>query len=349
MSLLELTDRSKREGTGEAPDASDRLAHRTRLFEQMAFLGCATLALLSVFHFTMEMYALAVLQFPILFINIINLVSQRYHRRLELAMNVMLGTMFIVLLGTAMIGGVVNSGILWLPLYPILVFLLLGKGAGIYWVITYNIAIFSLFIAELNGFNATPFEADFVIYVFISTMVMSSLVYIYENQREKLVDELELERIRAEEASRTKSEFLANMSHEIRTPMNGIIGLTSIILEGNLSKENRHYAELLQSSSETLMGLINDVLDISKIEANKVDIAYQSVDLAKLINALMSLLKPGADAKEIGLETHLNDELPKSLMLDPLRLRQIVLNIVGNAIKFTHEGEIRLTVDIQDG
>ena len=98
MSLLELIDRSNREGAGEVPDASDRLAHRTRLFEQMAFLGCVTLALLSVFHFTMEMYALAVLQFPILFINIMNLVSQRYHRRLELAMNIMLGSGFIALL-----------------------------------------------------------------------------------------------------------------------------------------------------------------------------------------------------------------------------------------------------------
>ena len=149
MSLLELIDRSKREGAGEVHDASDRLAHRARLFEQMAFLGCVTLALLSVFHLTMEMYALAVLQFPILFINIINLVSQRYHRRLELAMNIMLGTMFIVLLGTAMIGGVVNSGILWLPLYPILVFLLLGKGAGIYWVITYNISCSDSLDADL--------------------------------------------------------------------------------------------------------------------------------------------------------------------------------------------------------
>ncbi len=349
MSPLGLIDRSKQGVKEDEPATSERLAHRIRLFERMILLGCATVALLSVFHLMEGMSTLMTFQLPILFLNIVNLMLLRYHRQLELAINIMLASVFLILFGTAMIGGIANSGILWLPLYPILVFLLLGKGGGVYWVISYNFAVFFLFIAELIGFDLTPYPANFVIHVSVSTLVMSFLVYIYENQRAKLVDELELERIRAEEANRTKSQFLANMSHEIRTPMNGIIGLTNIMLKEDLSKECRQHAELIQVSSETLMGLIDDVLDISKIEAHKFEIQSQEVELPKLIGELMGLLKPGADAKGLGFEAHLVDEIPEWVMLDPLRLRQILLNIVGNAIKFTHEGEVALIVEKSSG
>jgi len=348
MSPLGLTGASRQGGKGELLVESGRLEHRIRLFERMVFVGCAIVVLLSVAHFLEGMYTLLALHLPLLLINIVNLVLLRYHRQLELAINIMLGTVLVVLLGTAVIGGISNTGILWLPLYPILVFLLVGKGGGVYWVVIYNFMAFFLFISELIGFDITPYKADFVLYASISTMVMSFLVYIYENQREKLVDELELERVRAEEANRAKSQFLANMSHEIRTPMNGIFGLTKIMLKGELSRESRQHAELIQTSSETLMGLINDVLDISKIEAHKLEISYQSVELSKLITELMGLLKPGTDAKNIRLKYERADDIPKWAMLDSLRLRQILLNIVGNAIKFTHEGEVSLIVEMSN-
>lgn len=349
MNQLGFPDSLKQIVQNAEPVTSDRLEHRIRLFERMVFLGCAIVTLLSVVHFLEGMYALLALHIPILLINIVNLVLLRYHRQLALAINLMLGTAFILLLGTAVIGGLANTGILWLPLYPILVFLLVGKGGGVYWVVSYNFAAFFLFISEQIGFDVTPYESDFVLYASISTLVMSFLVYIYENQREKLVDELELERIRAEEASSAKSQFLANMSHEIRTPMNGIFGLINIMLKGELSRENRQHAELIQSSSETLMGLINNILDISKIEAHKFEISYQAVELSKLIKGLMGLLKPGADAKNINLKWELVDDIPEWVMLDPQRLRQILLNIVGNAIKFTPEGEVALIVEKGNG
>ena len=345
MSPLGLTGASRRGGKGELLVESGRLEHRIRLFERMVFLGCAIVALLSVAHFLEGMYTMLALHLPLLLINIVNLLLLRYHRQLELAINIMLGTVFVLLLGTAVIGGISNTGILWLPLYPILVFLLVGKGGGVYWVVIYNFITFFLFISELTGFDITPYQADFVLYASISTMVMSFLVYIYENQREKLVNELEFERIRAEEANRAKSQFLANMSHEIRTPMNGIFGLTKIMLKGDLSRESRQHAELIQTSSETLMGLINDVLDISKIEAHKLEIISQAVEMSKLIKELMGLLKPGADAKSISLKCEMADDISEWVMLDPLRLHQILLNIVGNAVKFTHEGEVTLIVE----
>ncbi|MCW8983089.1 MAG: ATP-binding protein [Gammaproteobacteria bacterium] len=325
--------------------SNERLAHRIRLFEGMVFLGCLTVSLLNVAHFLGGLHFLVAFQLPLLLINIGNLVLLRYHQKLDLAINVMLGTVFLVLIGTAMIGGIANTGGLWLPIFPILAFLLVGKGGGVYWVISYNIAVLSLFIGELTGFDVTPYPVDFVVNVMVSTLVMSLIVYIYENQRQRLVDDLEVERIRAEEANRAKSHFLANMSHEIRTPMNGIIGLTNIMMRDDLSSESRRHAELIQVASEGLMGLIDDILDISKIEAHRIDITYQAVELPKLIEELVGLLKPEADAKGIKLESQLADGIPECVMFDPLRLRQILLNIVGNSIKFTHEGEVSLSVE----
>jgi signal transduction histidine kinase/ActR/RegA family two-component response regulator len=329
----------------KAAATCNRLEHRMRLFERMILLGCLTVSMFIVLHVMEQMYTLAAFQTPILLLNVVNLLLLRYHQRLEVAINIMLGSVSIFLIGTAMIGGLADTGILWLPIYPILVFLLVGKGGGVYWVVGYNIAIFGLFIAELLGFDLTPYGTDFALIVSASTLVMSLIVYIYESQRQLLVEELEVARIKAEEANQAKSQFLAKMSHEIRTPMNGIIGLANIMMRGELSQESRHHAELIQTASETMMELIDDILDISKIEAHKIDICYQPVALLKLVTDLMGLLQPGTDAKGIKLEWQLADGIPEWLMFDPLRLRQILLNILGNATKFTHKGEITLTVE----
>lgn len=148
----------------------------------------------------------------------------------------------------------------------------------------------------------------------------------------------------AEEASRAKSVFLANMSHEIRTPLNAIIGFSELLLETPLSEIQKQYAQNACQSGSLLLDIVNDVLDLAKIEAGKLELDPQATDLARFIDETTSLLAGQAAQKGLSFILDKSPELPAWLMLDPLRLRQVILNLLGNALKFTPSGYIRLAL-----
>ena len=170
-----------------------------------------------------------------------------------------------------------------------------------------------------------------------------------ERTLELQVVELDRARRDAEEAARAKSAFLAGMSHEIRTPLNAVLGAAGLMSDTRLDGEQRRYVEAMRTSGEALLALINDILDLSKLEAGRIELELMEIDPAEVIEGVFDILAPHAGAKRIAFGAVLARDLPRTVMGDPGRLRQILLNLAGNAIKFTETGGVALEISRRDG
>lgn len=163
-------------------------------------------------------------------------------------------------------------------------------------------------------------------------------------QKRLFEEELKKAKEEAESAVKIKSQFLATISHEIRTPMNGVIGMTDLLLSTTLNNEQQDYVETIKSSGELLLSLINDILDFSKIESGKLKLENHPCNLRKCIEEIVSAFAPMAESKKLKIKSHISEDVPNSIISDSSRIRQILSNLISNAIKYTELGEINIYV-----
>ena len=180
----------------------------------------------------------------------------------------------------------------------------------------------------------------------IVALTLISLVLSY--MVKKRTQQISIARDRAEAANKAKSQFLANMSHELRTPLNGVIGFTDLLLHTGLDNSQLKYLQNANTSAHSLLGVINNILDFSKIEAGKLELDCVKTDIHSLIDQTLAIVRYSADIKRLQLVTELAENLPCCIYTDPIRLGQILINLMGNAVKFTEKGLVKLKLDFTD-
>ena len=200
---------------------------------------------------------------------------------------------------------------------------------------------------DLNHFILSAITLLFCYLIFSASNILYKTI-LNTLEQNNLIRNLTEEKVRMEEIAKLKSDFFASMSHEIRTPLNGIIGLVDLLIESKINPEQKHYLKTIKGSSDDLLNVINDVLDLSKIESDKLELNPKNTSLSEFAKRMITLFSEKANSKKLHLDLTLNSNLPKYVNIDEHRLSQIISNLLSNAIKFTESGFVHLSINALD-
>jgi len=249
-------------------------------------------------------------------------------------------------------GGLSSRALIWLPTIPLVSQFVANIMRAFMTVLLVSLLLVLLYYLHLTQVITSSLPQDSLfgrlMTCMLSLIFVAMVSRIYDNSRKLLSDALTEEKEKAEAAYRHKSDFLANMSHELRTPFNGVLGMLELLLNSSLTQEQRHRATLARSSAESLLLLINDILDFSKVEAGKQELEFLDYDLRELLGDLSEALAFQAEVKGLELILDYRQVTTGWVHGDPTRLRQILSNLVSNAIKFTHEGEVVIAAKLEE-
>lgn len=236
-----------------------------------------------------------------------------------------------------------STNLLWLPAISAFT-LILGWRFGLLTTLTAIIAFVAGYILESAGPSTAPPDIAYLVSMSCGALILFLGSTIYRHEMQRATNRIEAERQHALQADRAKSEFLAMMSHEIRTPMNGVIGMLQLLTMSDMGRTERDQASTALESAQSLLSILNDILDYSKNDTGSAELHVAPFDPADMMGNVSNLFHPLAKAKGIGFKTHGLQDLPPLVVSDEEKLRQVVSNLASNAIKFTDSGRVDVTV-----
>ena len=271
------------------------------------------------------------------------------------------GSLFLVIISTSYgSGGITQAGYAWVYVVPLIAGLLGGVRCLAIWgpltllatlTMSYGgIGPFRVSMAIPEAFMETQSTFDIVLIFVTLGLIVGTFLRtrtLAERETSTMVADLERAEGEARQADQAKSAFLATMSHEIRTPMNGVLGMTDLLLEMPLDEQQRRFVEVITTSGESLLSILNDILDYSKIEAGRMDLESTPFELRGLVEQAAELIAARGQEQRLVFIVDIDPEVPGQVVGDPTRLRQVLMNLLGNAVKFTSKGEVEVSVTVQ--
>ena len=281
---------------------------------------------------------------------------------LTVSAHVATGALFAVIVSTSYgSGGITQAGYAWIYVVPLVAGMLGGVRCLAIWgsmalaatltMYSNGIGPFRVSMAIPEAFMATQSVFDIVLIFVTLLLIVATFLRtraLAEGETRTIVAELERAEGEARQADQAKGAFLATMSHEIRTPMNGVLGMADLLLEMPLGEQQRRFAEVIKSSGESLLSILNDILDYSKIEAGRMDIESTGFDLRTVVEHAVELIAARGQEQRLVFIVDIDPEVPAQVVGDPARLRQVLMNLLGNAVKFTSKGEVEVRVQVHE-